>query len=125
MRASATTFSTATWLATFFMMIASVPAFGGDGVLEIDQACALATGCFDGDKALFPVSITQPGSYILTGNLTVPDATTMPSRSRPAMSISTSTASRSPGQTPARARRRTSPAPRREEDLGSPPVAIA
>lgn len=43
-----------------------------DGVLEINQACA-ATGCFSGDMTGFPVTITAPGSYALTGNLSVLD----------------------------------------------------
>lgn len=40
-----------------------------DGVLEINQASAQARGGF-------PYTITQPGSYRLTGILTVPDANT-------------------------------------------------
>lgn len=52
------------------------PARAVDGVLEINQACAVNTGCFSGDTAGFPVTITQPGnpqlgSYRLTSNLTV------------------------------------------------------
>jgi hypothetical protein len=42
-----------------------------DGVLEINQACAVNGGCFTGDTTGFPVTITQPGSYLLTGNLTL------------------------------------------------------
>jgi hypothetical protein len=44
-----------------------------DGVLEIDQTCALA-GCFPGDTAGFPVT-TGTGSYRLTSDLVVPDTT--------------------------------------------------
>ncbi len=51
------------------------PALAGDGVLEINQSCA-AVGCFAGDTAGFPVTITTPGSYRLTSNLTVADANT-------------------------------------------------
>jgi len=40
-------------------------------VLQINQACATTGGCFPGDAAGFPVTITQPGSYRLTGNLTL------------------------------------------------------
>ncbi|MGB5810714.1 MAG: hypothetical protein WBG86_09305, partial [Polyangiales bacterium] len=47
--------------------------WAADGVLEINQTCAVQTGCFPGDAAGFPVSITSPGSYRLTGNLTVAD----------------------------------------------------
>jgi hypothetical protein len=42
---------------------------GGDGALEINQACALNGGCFQGDDAGFPVQITKGGSYRLTSNL--------------------------------------------------------
>jgi hypothetical protein len=45
------------------------PATAGDGVIEINQASVLA-------GAGFPYTITQPGSYRLTGVLTVPDANT-------------------------------------------------
>jgi hypothetical protein len=38
------------------------------GALEINQDCA-AVGCFAGDTGGFPVTITQPGSYILTSDL--------------------------------------------------------
>lgn len=41
---------------------------------EIDQDCAVNTGCFAGDTAGFPVTITEPGSYRLAGNLTVTSA---------------------------------------------------
>ena len=46
-------------------------AHAGDGALEINAAC-VATGCFPGDTAGLPVTITQPGSYRLTSNLSVP-----------------------------------------------------
>lgn len=52
------------------------PAFASDGVREINQTCAVQTGCFPGDAAGFPVTITAPGSYRLTSNLTIPDANT-------------------------------------------------
>ena len=52
------------------VLLVPVAAPGADGVSEINQACALA-GCFAGDPAGFPVVITQPGSYRLTGNLDV------------------------------------------------------
>jgi hypothetical protein len=44
-------------------------ALASDGQLEINQACAVNTGCFTGDTPGFPVTITQSGSYRLTGNL--------------------------------------------------------
>ena len=52
------------------------PAFAGEGVLEINQTCATATGCFAGDTAGFPVTIATLGSYRLTGNLVLPNETT-------------------------------------------------
>jgi hypothetical protein len=55
------------------------PVGAVDGVIEINQAKALAgglNGSLVADPPGFPVSITQPGSYRLTGNLTVPDGNT-------------------------------------------------
>ncbi len=43
-------------------------AFATDGVLEINQTCAVQTGCFAGDTAGFPVEIDVAGSYRLTSN---------------------------------------------------------
>lgn len=40
-----------------------------DGVIEINQSCALSAGCISGDGAGFPITINQPGSYVLTSNL--------------------------------------------------------
>jgi hypothetical protein len=42
-----------------------------DGVLEINQACAVNTGCFSGDGPLFPVTLASEGSYRLTSDLDV------------------------------------------------------
>jgi hypothetical protein len=47
-------------------------ARGTDGLLEINQACATSTGCFQGDAPGFPVTITAEGSYRLTSDLVVP-----------------------------------------------------
>lgn len=47
-----------------------------DGVLEINQACAVNTGCFSGDAAGLPVTISASGSYRLTGNLAVSSGNT-------------------------------------------------
>jgi hypothetical protein len=52
------------------------PALASDGVLEINQICAVQTGCFAGDSAGFPVTIATYGSYRLTGNLDVPGTNT-------------------------------------------------
>lgn len=45
------------------------PVAATDGVLEINLTCATQTGCFSGDAAGLPVTITKPGSYRLTSNL--------------------------------------------------------
>jgi hypothetical protein len=47
-----------------------------DGVVLIDQSHALAGNITPGDTPGFPVIISQPGSYRLSGNLTVSDANT-------------------------------------------------
>jgi hypothetical protein len=52
------------------LVFASV-AQAASGVAEINQTCAVETGCFAGDAAGFPVTITQPGSYRLTSNLSI------------------------------------------------------
>lgn len=65
-------------------LLAGTSVFAADGILEINQACALNGGCFSGDAAGYPVTITAPGSYRLTGNL---DLTSAPS-SVPAIVIS-------------------------------------
>lgn len=52
------------------LLTLATPALAVDGVLEINQACAVLTGCFQGDAAGFPVTISSPGSYRLTSNLT-------------------------------------------------------
>lgn len=40
-----------------------------DGVREINQTCAFQTGCFPGDAPGLPVTISAPGSYRLTSNV--------------------------------------------------------
>lgn len=57
------------------LLTLAFPAFAGDGVLEINQTCAVQTGCFPGDTAGFPVTISASGSYRLTSNLNYPSAT--------------------------------------------------
>ncbi|GAB4181801.1 MAG: hypothetical protein Tsb002_02220 [Wenzhouxiangellaceae bacterium] len=44
--------------------------------LNIDEKCATTSGCFVGDSVGYPVTITQPGSYQLTTNLTSSDPNT-------------------------------------------------
>lgn len=57
------------------LLVAAPAAHAVDGVLEIHPAC-VADGCFPGDGPGFPVEISEPGSYRLTGSLEVPDANT-------------------------------------------------
>jgi hypothetical protein len=64
------------WILLLLLLTFATPALAVDGVLEINQTCAVQTGCFAGDTAGFPVIITTPGSYRLTSNLTVPDENT-------------------------------------------------
>jgi hypothetical protein len=52
--------------------LSGLAARAGDGRLEINQACAVVTGCVTGDTPGFPVRLTR-GSYVLTGNLEVSD----------------------------------------------------
>lgn len=54
----------------------SAAAHAVDGVILIDQAKALAGGVTPGDVAGFPVTISKPGSYRLSSNLTLPDTNT-------------------------------------------------
>ena len=42
-----------------------------DGVIEINQAAATADGVTPGDTPGFPVTLSQPGSYRLTGPLSI------------------------------------------------------
>ncbi|MEO8603523.1 MAG: right-handed parallel beta-helix repeat-containing protein [bacterium] len=51
-------------------------ARGIDGVIEINQARALAGGVTNDDDPGFPVSLSQAGSYRLTSDLTLPDGST-------------------------------------------------
>lgn len=51
-------------------------ALAVDGVIEINQAAALAGNVIPGDTPGFPVTITASGSYRLTSNLTVADGNT-------------------------------------------------
>ena len=57
---------------------ATSPVAAADGTLEINQTCALQTGCFAGDAAGFPVTINGSAgrSYRLTSDLQVPNRDT-------------------------------------------------
>jgi parallel beta-helix repeat protein len=64
-------------LLLLFMSTTATSALATDGVLEINQTCAVETGCFAGDEPGFPVSISaRGGSYRLTSDLIVPDEDT-------------------------------------------------
>lgn len=64
-------------LATLIPVALAAPGRAADGVLELDPACA-AVGCFLGDAPGYPIEITLPGSYKLTGNLDVRSAPNAP-----------------------------------------------
>ena len=55
---------------TILMLVASFNAFSIEGAFEINQAC-VATGCFPGDTAGLPVTISNEGSYVLTSNIEI------------------------------------------------------
>jgi hypothetical protein len=54
----------------------STHLYAVDGVILIDPGKVNRGGITPGDGPGFPITISQPGSYRLTGNLTVPDAFT-------------------------------------------------
>jgi hypothetical protein len=54
----------------------STSLYAVDGVVLINQSQALAGNITPGDAPGFPVTISQSGSYRLTGNLIIPDANT-------------------------------------------------
>lgn len=57
------------WLTWMLLALAS-PSLAVDGRLEINQACADTGGCFAGDSAGFPVTLSKRGaSYVLTSDL--------------------------------------------------------
>jgi len=59
-----------------YVALITAPAYAVDGVILINQAAALNGNVTPGDAPGFPVEITQPGTYRLSSNLTVPDADT-------------------------------------------------
>jgi hypothetical protein len=73
-------------LSSFFW---SVSALAVDGVLEINQACAINGGCFSGDEEGYPITIdgSAGGSYRLTSNLIVPVDTNGVEVNAPSISI--------------------------------------
>lgn len=58
------------------LLVLTAPLAASDGVIEINQAKAIAGGVSAGDAPGFPVTIDTPGSYLLTGELSVTDADT-------------------------------------------------
>lgn len=70
MRATVMTLLLATLVGPALARIAAA----GDGAIEINQSCAVHTGCAAGDVAGFPVTLTSAGSYRLTGDLVLPNA---------------------------------------------------
>jgi len=65
-------------LALMGQLVLAFSAHAVDGVLEINQTCAVNTGCFSGDTAGFPVTIDGSAgrSYRLTGDLVLPNGNT-------------------------------------------------
>jgi len=56
------------WSVLLLGFLGAVSAPASDGVREISQTCA-QVGCFAGDSAGFPVTLTSAGSYVLTSDL--------------------------------------------------------
>lgn len=67
-----------TLLAAIFLLFGSPQLSASDGVLEINQACAINGGCFSGDSDGYPITIdgSAGNSYLLTSDLVVPDVDT-------------------------------------------------
>lgn len=63
-------------LAATWLTAASLDVHAVDGVVLIDQNRVLSGNVTPGDAPGFPLTISQPGSYRLAGNLTVPNANT-------------------------------------------------
>lgn len=60
------------------LFAAALPALATNGVIEINQAKALAGGVTPGDTAGFPVTLSGNGSFILTSDLNLNVATSPP-----------------------------------------------
>jgi hypothetical protein len=61
------------WAGVALALLLAASAHAGDGVIEINAASAAAGGVTPGDTPSLPVTLTLPGSYRLTGNLTTTD----------------------------------------------------
>jgi hypothetical protein len=60
-------------LAVAAALLSTTPSFASDGIRLITAASAQAGNVTPGDGPGYPVTITQPGSYRLAGNLVVSD----------------------------------------------------
>jgi hypothetical protein len=58
------------------VVLLSTGLYAADRVVLIDQDKAMSGNVTPGDEAGFPVTLSQSGSYRLTGNLTLPDNNT-------------------------------------------------
>lgn len=68
--------SAASTLLIFLALTYPPAAFAVDGVIEINQAAAMAGAVTATDTPGLPVTLDTSGSYRLTGNLDIPDANT-------------------------------------------------
>ena len=62
---------------TVFALGAAPPASAGDGVIELNHACATSTGCVPGDAPGYPITLDGVAgrSYRMTSDLRIPLAT--------------------------------------------------
>lgn len=67
---------TCLWMATTLQLGVGGAAYSADGTILINQQKAQAGSVTVGDAPGFPVTLSQSGSYVLSGNLTVPDQNT-------------------------------------------------
>jgi hypothetical protein len=61
----------AAWAASALMVCALQPVFATNGVVDINQARAVAGGVTAGDTPGFPITISESGSYRLTSNIDI------------------------------------------------------
>jgi len=59
-------------MVSLFLVSMPFSVLATEGALEINQAC-VADGCFPGDTAGYPVTISTHGNYVFTSNLTLDD----------------------------------------------------
>jgi hypothetical protein len=59
-------------VAALALLLLARTTYAVDGVVLIDEAAVLAGGITAGDGPGYPVTISEPGSYRLSGNLNVP-----------------------------------------------------